>query len=183
MKIGIVGIGGLGTMGVKMAKAAGHDVVAFSSSAHKADMAKSKGATEFCCTTDAESLKAFAQSCDLILNTVSSHHDMMPYLRCLKKQSVLCQLGLITKPMELNQVEMQINHWTISGTLIGGIKDTEECVAFCAQHQIWPDVQVINACKISWAWEQLASGKNKDGVRYVVDVKQSLDDKEFLPKD
>jgi len=60
MKIGIVGIGGLGTMGVKMARAAGHDVVAFSSSAHKADMAKSKGATEFCCTTDAESLKAFA---------------------------------------------------------------------------------------------------------------------------
>jgi len=60
MKIGIVGIGGLGTMGIKMAKAAGHDVVAFSSSTHKADMAKEKGAKEFCCTSDSDSLKAFA---------------------------------------------------------------------------------------------------------------------------
>lgn len=53
----------------------------------------------------------------------------------------------------------------MSGTLIGGIKDTEDCVEFCAKHQIWPDVEVVNASKISWAWDQLAGGKNKDGVR------------------
>lgn len=106
MKIGIVGVGGLGTMGIKMARAAGHHVVAFSSSAHKEEMAKEKGATEFCCTSNVENFKSFGYSCDLILNTVSSHHDMMPILRCLKKQGVLCQLGLVTKPMEFNQVEL-----------------------------------------------------------------------------
>lgn len=106
MKIGVVGIGGLGTMGIKMAKAAGHHVVAFSSSSHKESMAMEKGATEFCCYSDAENIKQFAYSCDIILNTVSTHHDMMPVLRCLKKQGVLCQLGLVTTPVEFNQVEL-----------------------------------------------------------------------------
>jgi len=165
MKVGIVGIGGLGTMGVKLAKAMGHDVVAFTRSKDKVDTCMKKGATQVCVTGDPESLKQFAYSCDLIIDTVAVHHDIMATLSCLKKKGVLSCVGGIPKEMGFNQFFIIFNKLSIQGSLIGGIKATEECVAFCAKHQIWPDVSEIEAKDIGMAWEALDSGKNNDGTR------------------
>jgi len=182
LKIGIVGIGGLGTMGLKLAKAMGHEVVAFTRSKDKIDVCKKKGADEVCVTGDPESLKQFAYSCDLIIDTVAVHHDIMSTLSCLKKKGTLSCVGGIPQPMNFNQFFCIFNKLSIQGSLIGGIKATEDCVAFCAKHQIWPDISVIGAKDISMAWEQLDSGKNNDGTRYVIDIKKSLEDKEFISK-
>ena len=76
-----------------------------------------------------------------------------------------------------------MNRFSIAGSLIGGVKATQECLDLCAEHQIWPDCKVIEAKDIDWAWEQLSGeGGNKDGVRYVIDVKKSLENKDFIPK-
>lgn len=95
MTIGIVGVGGLGTMGIKLSKALGHDVVAISHSVAKESMAREKGATHFCVSNDPESMKAHAGMCDLILNTVSAEHDLNTYLPLLDMEGVLVQLGLV----------------------------------------------------------------------------------------
>jgi uncharacterized zinc-type alcohol dehydrogenase-like protein len=102
MTIGIVGIGGLGTMGIKLAKALGHDVVAISSSNSKEAMAREKGATHFCVSTDPESIKKHAGQCDLILNTISANHDLNLYLGLLDKGGVLVQMGLVLTPHQVN---------------------------------------------------------------------------------
>jgi uncharacterized zinc-type alcohol dehydrogenase-like protein len=94
MTIGVVGIGGLGTMGIKLAKAMGHDVVAISTSAGKEALAKEKGATHFCVSTDPESINKHSNTCDLILNVVSANHDLNVYLPLLRKSSTIVQMGL-----------------------------------------------------------------------------------------
>lgn len=182
MVIGIVGIGGLGTMGIKIAKALGHDVVAISTSAAKKEMAASKGATHFCVSTDAESLKAHAGMCNLILNTISADHDLNTYMPLLAKGGVMCELGLSMKPHTFSQLPLIFNRTAITGSNIGGIPATQEVLDLCAKHQIFPDCQTIKASQIDWAWDQLlGEGGNKDGIRYVIDVKASLQD-DFMPK-
>jgi len=98
MSIGVVGIGGLGTMGIKIAKALGHDVVAISTTPSKESLAKEKGATHFCVSTDPESLKKYESSCDLILNVVSADHDLNVYIPLLKKSGTIVQMGLAMAP-------------------------------------------------------------------------------------
>merc|ERR1711983_422045 len=106
MTVGIVGIvGGLGTMGIKLAKALGNDVMAISSSPGKESMAKEKGADFFACSKDPESMKANAGKCDLILNTVSANHDINAYIPLLAKGgSTLVQLGGVVTPHSLSQL-------------------------------------------------------------------------------
>jgi len=84
--------------------------------------------------------------------------------------------------MEFNQFKLLANQLSIQGSLIGGIKATEDCVAFCAEHKIWPDISLIEAKDISMAWEMLDSGKNNDGIRYVIDIKKSLVNSNFISK-
>jgi len=183
MTIGIVGIGGLGTMGIKLAKALGHDVLAISTSANKEALAKEKGATHFCVSTDPDSLKAHFMTCDLILNTISANHDINVYMGLLAKLGTIVQLGLAVAPHTVSQIPIMMHRKSISGSHIGGIKNTEECLELCAKHNILPDCQTITASQIDWAWDQLVGeGGNKDGVRYVIDVKKSLEDSSFMPK-
>lgn len=153
MKIGIIGVGGLGTMGIKIAAALGHDVVAISTSPKKEEIAKKKGATHFCVSTDPESVKANANSCDLILNTVSANHDLNVYIPLLVKNGTLVQLGAALAPHPVCQVPLMMERKSIAGSIIGGIADTQELLEFCAKHKIWPDCQVIEADKIQWAWD------------------------------
>ena len=91
----------------------------------------------------------------------------------MNTNGIIVQLGLNTSPHTLNQLSVVFRRKSIAGSLIGGIKNTEECLEFCAKHNILPDVQHITADKIDWAWEQLLTD-NKDGIRYVIDIQKSL---------
>lgn len=180
MSVGIVGIGGLGTMGVKLAKALGHKVTAISTSANKEQLAKDKGADTFVVSTNAESMKAAASSLDLILNTVSATHQLSTYLPLLKTNGTLVQLGLVPEDHDVSQMALLPTRKTIAASMVGGIAATQELLDLCAAHSIAPDVQLIEAKEIDWAWEQLMT-INKDGIRYVIDIEKSLARKDWLP--
>jgi len=181
MTIGIVGIGGLGTMGIKLARALGHEVMAISTKLEKEALAKEKGATMFCASTVPESIKANEGLCDLILNT-AGNHDINVYMPLLAKSGTIVQLGLATQPHQVSQLPLMFGRKSIAGSLTGGIKATEELLELCAKHNILPDCETITASKINWVWDQLVGeSSNKDGIRYVIDIKASLEDKEFLP--
>lgn len=104
--VGIAGLGGLGTMGVKLAKAMGHSVMVISTSTSKEALAKEKGADFFCVSTNEDSMKANANKCDIILNTVSANHEASTYLPLLRPCGTLVQLGLVTKPHTLSQLPL-----------------------------------------------------------------------------
>ena len=179
--VGIIGVGGLGTMGIKLAKAMGHKVVAISTSSKKEALAKEKGATDFVVSTDPESIQKHAGSCDIILNTVSAEHDLNTYMPLVAKSGTLVQLGLVAKPHAVSQLPLMFGRKSIAGSLIGGIAPTQECVDFCAKHNIYPDCETILADKLTWAWEQLEKAGNSSGIRYVLDIKASLAS-DFVPK-
>jgi len=143
LNIGVIGVGGLGTMGIKFAAAMGNNVVAISTNPDKEGLAREKGATGFCCSTNPESMKAYTRSLDLILNTVSVHHDLQNYMQLLAKNGTIVQMGIIPEPMSFKQVPLFANRHSIAGSMIGGIKNTQEVLEFCAKHQIFPDTQII----------------------------------------
>ena len=171
-------------MGIKLAKAMGNKVVAISTSNKKEAIAKSKGADTFVISSDPASIKSNAFSCDLILNTVSATHDLNTYMPLLNKQGTLVQLGCVFDSHPVSQFALMLNRWSIASSNIGGIKETQDVIDFCYKHSIYPDCEVIPAKKIDFAWDQLiGKGTNADGIRYVIDVKKSLEDKEFLPQE
>jgi len=180
MTIGIVGIGGLGTMGIKLAKAMGHRVIAISHTPGKAALATSKGADAFVVSSDPESVKAEAGKCDLILNTVAAPHQVATYIDLMAQDGTIVQLGVFGEPHMVCQLPLIFGRKAIAGSLIGGVANTEECLAFCHQHNILPDIENVNADKIGWVFEKLAQS-NADGVRYVLDIKKSQENKEFMP--
>ena len=143
--VGIIGIGGLGTMGIKLAKAMGNRVVAISTSAAKEAMAKEKGADAFIISKDPESMKTEAAKLDLILNTVSAPHECSEYLSLLAQGGVIVQLGIIGEPQHINQMPLVVQRKAIAGSVIGGIANTQECFEFCAKHKIFPDTQLVEA--------------------------------------
>jgi len=182
MTVGIVGIGGLGTMGIKLAKAMGNDVLAISTSPRKEAMAKEKGADFFVSSKDPEGMKAHAGKCDLILNTVSANHDINTYIPLLAKgKGVLVQLGGVTSPHGVQQFPLMMGRLSIAGSLIGGIKETQEVLDMCFKHGIYPDCKMVEAKDIDDCWAQLQSS-NADGLRYVIDIKKSLENKDYLPQ-
>ena len=144
-------------------------------------MSFDRGADIFVDSKDPESIKAASNTCDIILNTVSAEHQVMDYVPLLNYNGVIVQLGLVKDPHALPQIPLMFRRNTVTGSHIGGIKATEECLELCAKHGILPDVQHIKASEIDWAWNELVT-QNPDGIRYVIDVKKSLEDKEFMPK-
>jgi uncharacterized zinc-type alcohol dehydrogenase-like protein len=150
--VGIIGLGGLGTMGVKLAKAMGHDVMVISTSASKEALAKEKGADHFVISTDADSMKAGANKCDIILNTISANHEAMTYMPLLRSCGTLVQLGLVTKPHTISQLPLMFQRKSICGSLIGGIARTQELLDFCAAKNVAPDIELIQASGIDEAW-------------------------------
>ena len=119
---------------------------------------------------------------DLIINTISASHQVAHYLSLLNVNGTIVQLGLAPEPHAVSQLPLIFGRKSIAGSLIGGIKNTEACLDFCGKHGITPDVQMIEAKEIDWAWDQLTTS-NKDGIRYVIDIKKSLENKEFVPKE
>ena len=168
-------------MGVKIASTLGHKVIAISTSPNKEAMAKEKGATGFVVTKDPDSLAANAATMDIIFNTISATHDINAYLPLLKTNGIMVMLGGVTTPHTVHQMPLMFARKTITGSLIGGIKATQEVIDFCNKHDIYPDIKLIKAKELNDAWKALEEGKG-DGVRFVVDIKASLEDESFLPK-
>jgi len=168
-RIGIVGGGGLGHMGIKIAKAMGCTVTSFTTSPDKAEHLKKIGADHIVISTNEDEMKAAAKTLDLILNPIPAHHDVMNYVNTLRPNGTIVQLGLVGQPMEFSQVNLIFSRTSIAGSLIGGIKATQEVVDLCAREKIYPDTKLIKCSEVQKAFEDLA-GKSSSVQRYVIDM-------------
>ena len=167
-KVGIVGIGGLGHMGIKLAHAMGAHVVAFTTSASKRDDALALGADEVVISKDADAMAAQAKTLDLIINTVAAPHDLDAFLQILKRDGTMVLVGAPDSPHPSPQVfNLIMKRRAIAGSMIGGIPETQEMLDFCAEHGIVSDIEMIRADEINGAYERMLKGDVK--YRFVID--------------
>ena len=167
-KVGVVGLGGLGHMGVKFASAFGAHVVLFTTSANKIADALRLGAEEVVISKNADEMLKRANSFDFILNTVSAQHDIHPYLELLKRDGTMCMVGAPEKPLPLMTFPLLFKRRSLAGSGIGGIKETQEMLDFCAEHGITADIEMINMQQINQAYERLLKSDVK--YRFVIDM-------------
>ena len=168
-KVGIVGIGGLGHMGIKIAHALGAHVVAFTTSESKREAAHALGADEVVISKDPAQMQAHAGSFDFILNTVAAPHVLDAYTMLLKRDGTLCLVGAPAAPHPSPSVMGLIfGRKAIAGSLIGGIAETQEMLDFCAAHGIVADIEVIRADGIEAAYERMLKSDVK--YRFVIDA-------------
>lgn len=167
-KVGIVGIGGLGHMGIKIAKAMGAHVVVFTTSLSKTDDAKRLGADEVVLSTDEAQMAAHARSLNFILDCVSAEHSIDAYLNLLKVDGTLTLVGAPMDPLPVTSFSLILGRRSFSGSLIGGIAETQEMLDFCAEHNITSDVEVIGVNDVNDAYERLLKGDVK--YRFVIDM-------------
>lgn len=150
----------------------GNTVTAISTSPGKEAAAREIGADNFVVSTDPESMKAAAMSCDLILNTVSAEHQAMHYLPLLAPKGTLVQLGLVLTAHQVVQMPLMFHKQSIAGSLIGGLPETQECIDFCAHHNIVPLIKVIKSTDLDDCFKQLST-KNDTIIRNVLDIEAS----------
>ena len=168
-KVGIVGIGGLGHMGVKLAHALGAHTVAFTTSESKRQDALALGADEVVVSRNADEMARHAGSFDFILNTVAASHDLDAYTALLKRDGTLCLVGVPEHAHPSPSVGALIfKRKAIAGSMIGGIAETQEMLDFCAERGITSDVEVIPIQKINDAYDRLVTGDVK--YRFVIDT-------------
>ncbi|MGH7631904.1 MAG: NAD(P)-dependent alcohol dehydrogenase [Gemmatimonadales bacterium] len=168
-KVGVVGLGGLGHMGVKFAHAFGAEVVLFTTSQGKAADAKRLGADDVVISTSAEEMKRHALSLDFILDTVAAPHDLDAYLRLLTRDGTLCLVGVPEHPHPSPSVdELVVKRRSIAGSLIGGLRETQEMLDFCAEHGIVSDIELIPMAGINDAYERMLHSDVK--YRFVLDL-------------
>ncbi len=168
-KVGIVGIGGLGHMGIKLSHALGARTVAFTSSQSKRDDALRLGADEVVVTRNPEEMAAHAGSFDFILDTVAASHDLDAYTALLKRDGTLCLVGVPSDPHPSpNIANLIFRRRAIAGSLIGGIAETQEMLDFCAEHGIVSDIETIRADQIDEAYERMLRSDVK--YRFVIDT-------------
>ena len=168
-KVGVIGLGGLGHMGVKFSKALGAHTTVFSHSPNKESDALAMGADEFVVTKDATSLSELASDFDLILNTVSAEIDLDPYLQLLKVDSTLVMIGLSGKPYGISAGTLLSKRRSLAGSMIGGMSELQEMIDFCGEHNITSDVEVIAASYINESYERTIASDVK--YRFVIDAK------------
>ncbi len=165
--VGIIGIGGLGHMAIKIAKAMGAYVTVFTTTAAKAADAERLGADKIVLSTAAEEMKNCAKQ-DMILDTVSAKHDVNSYISLLKTDGSLVLVGLPAEQLEIGAFSMVNGRKSFSGSNIGGIAETQEVLDFCATHNITADIELIQVNQINEAFERLE--KNDVKYRFVVDM-------------
>ena len=171
-KVGIVGLGGLGHMGVKFAHALGAHVVLFTTSAGKSDDARRLGADAVVITRNPAELAPHARSFDFILNTVAAPHNLDPFLGMLKRDGTMCLVGVPDSPHPSPSVgQLIFQRRQLSGSLIGGIRETQEMLDFCAEHGIVSEIEMIPMQQINTAYERMLKSDVK--YRFVIDL-QSL---------
>jgi uncharacterized zinc-type alcohol dehydrogenase-like protein len=168
-KVGVVGLGGLGHMGVKLAAAMGAEVTVFSTSQSKEADARKLGAHHFVVTRDPQNLEPLAGKFDFILDTVSASHDVNMYLNLLSREKVMVLVGGPEKPLEVAAFSLITNGRTLAGSMIGGIRETQEMLDFCAEKNIVSDVEVIPIQQINEAYERTI--KSDVRYRFVIDMK------------
>jgi len=168
-KIGVVGLGGLGHMGVKIAHALGAHTVLFTTSPGKTEDAKRLGADEVVISKNPAEMQKHAASFDMILNTVSISHDLDPYIALLGREGTLVLVGAPEHPHKSPTVSPMIGkRRSIAGSLIGGIPETQEMLDFCAEHGIASDIELIPIQKIDEAYERMLRSNVK--YRFVIDM-------------
>jgi uncharacterized zinc-type alcohol dehydrogenase-like protein len=167
-KVGVLGIGGLGHLAIKIAKAMGAHVTVFTTSQSKMDDAKRLGADEAVLSTDAEQMSKHIRSLHFIIDTVSAKHDVNAYLNLLKVDGSLVLVGLPPEALEVGAFNIIMGRKSFSGSNIGGIAETQEMLDFCAEHNITADIELISLNQVNDAFERLEKGDVK--YRFVVDL-------------
>ncbi|MFT8634134.1 NAD(P)-dependent alcohol dehydrogenase [Novacetimonas hansenii] len=166
--VGIIGIGGLGHVAIRIARAMGAHVVVFTTSPEKMEDARRLGAHDAVLSTDPEQMKRFASRVNMLLDTVSAKHDVNMYLQLLAIDGSLVLVGLPPEPLEVGAFNVVVGRRSFSGSNIGGIAETQEMLEFCAEHQITADIELIRADEINAALERLE--RNDVRYRFVVDM-------------
>lgn len=168
-KVGIVGLGGLGHMGVKIASAMGAHVVLFTTSAGKTEDAMRMGASEVVISKDPQAMAAHQNTFDFILNTVAAQHDLDPFIALLKRDCTMVLVGAPEHPHPApNVFGLILKRRRLGGSLIGGIRETQEMLDFCAEHAIVSDIETIPMKYINTAYERMLKSDVK--YRFVVDM-------------
>lgn len=168
-KVGIVGLGGLGHMGLKIAHALGAHVVLFTTSANKVEDAKRLGADEVIVWKKPDELKKHTNTFDFILDTVAVPHNLDPFIETLRRDGTMCLVGLPGSPHPSPAIANFISkRRSLAGSMIGGIKETQEMLDFCAEHHITSDIEVIPIQKVNEAFERMLKSDVK--YRFVIDI-------------
>ncbi|MCX6954844.1 MAG: NAD(P)-dependent alcohol dehydrogenase [Verrucomicrobia bacterium] len=167
-KVGIVGLGGLGHMGVKFARAFGAHVVVFTTSAGKREDALRLGAHEVVVSRNADEMKAHAGTFNFILDCVSADHDLNAYLELLAPDGNLTLVGAPEKPLPIASFALIFGRRSLSGSLIGGLAETQEMLDFCGQHNITSDIEMIRMDQVNEAYERMLRSDVK--YRFVIDM-------------
>lgn len=168
-KVGVIGMGGLGHMGVKFAKAMGAEVTIFTRSESKVGEAKRQGADHVVISTDRAQMKAVANTFDFLLDTIPVPHDLNPYLNTLRVDGVHILVGLL-EPVDppVRGGALIYKRRSLAGSLIGGIPETQEVLDFCAEHGITCDIEMLDIAKINEAYQRMKAGDVK--YRFVIDM-------------
>ncbi|MFT4102161.1 MAG: NAD(P)-dependent alcohol dehydrogenase [Burkholderiaceae bacterium] len=167
MRVGVVGLGGLGHMAVKFAAALGAQTVMISTSPDKAEDARRLGASEVLISREHDAMRSAKGSFDFILDTVPVYHDVDDYLKLLKRDGTLCLVGAL-EPLDFHSGRLAMRRKRISGSSIGSIAETREMLAFCGEHNITADIELIKPDGINAAWERVQ--KNDVKYRFVIDM-------------
>ncbi|GGZ55677.1 NAD(P)-dependent alcohol dehydrogenase [Mesonia mobilis] len=168
-KVGVIGLGGLGHMGVKFAAALGAKVVMITTSPGKSEDAKKLGADEVLISKDKEQMKKHAASFDFLLNTVPVKHDLNPYINLLKRDTTMVLVGAIEPLEEMHGGLLITKRRNVAGSVIGGIPETQEMLDFCGEHNIVSDIEMIDMQNINEAFERVTKSDVK--YRFVIDMK------------
>ena len=167
-KVGVIGLGGLGHMGVKFARALGAQVTMITSSEQKGEDARMLGADEVLLSSSVDALTKEAGSFDFLLNTIPVDHDLTPFLELLKTDGTMCVVGAIEPLSKVNAAQLIFGRRTLAGSLIGGIAETQEMLNFCGDKNILSEVEVIRMDEINEAFERMRQNDVK--YRFVIDL-------------
>jgi len=167
-KVGVVGLGGLGHMGVKLAKAMGAEVIVFTTSQSKVEDAKRLGADDVVLSKDEKQMQRYAGKLHFVLDAVSAQHDINAYLNQLRVDGSLALVGAPEHPLPVSAFNLIMGRRSFAGSAIGGISETQEMLDFCGKHNIVSDIEMINIQQINEAYERLLKGDVK--YRFVIDM-------------
>lgn len=167
-KLAVVGLGGLGHMAVKIARALGTEVTVLSTSEHKRAEAMRLGANHFAVTSQPETFVTLLRRFDFLLDTVSAPHDYNQYLNLLKTDGTMILVGVPDKPAPVEPFSLILHRRRLAGSVIGGIRETQEMLDFCGQHRIESDVEVIPIQQVNAAYERVLKGDVR--FRFVIDM-------------
>lgn len=172
MKVGVIGLGGLGHMGVKYAVSMGAEVWVITSSPDKREVAESYGVAGVIISSNPDEMKQAANSFNFLLDTIPKAHDLAPYLQLLNIAGTICLVGPIEPMPSYHSNDLIQGRKSIAGSGIGGINETAEMLTYSAEHKILPEIEIIKIQDINKAWESLTA--KQMAKRYVIDVKQSF---------